>query len=117
MPTKIIAAGATMLLAAGCASNPPLNTSSELGAARTAIEQAERQGAAEHAAVLLNDARKKLSKAETALDNRDYAIAQRYAEQATLDARLAEAKAESEDAQAAVAELNETIDALRNELE
>ena len=102
------------LLITGCAGSklPPPDLSSP----RSAIAQADQAGAAEAAPLVLRNARQKLQQAETASNNGDYETAQRLAEQAAIDAKLAEAKARSATAQAAVDELRESIRVLRDEI-
>jgi hypothetical protein len=60
-------------------------------------------------------AREKLLAAQKAMDDDDYEEARRLAEQATVDAQLAQAKASSAETQQQAAELRKTIDALREE--
>lgn len=100
---------------AGCASVPP--PTEQMAVSRTAVQNAQRAGATEHAPVELRDAQSKLSAATSAMARDDNERARRLAEQAAADARLAELKAETAKAQAAVAELQQGILLLRRELE
>ncbi len=105
---------ALALLLAGCAGSklpPP-----DLSTPRTAIAQADQAGASEAAPLMLRNARQKLQQAEEASNRGDYDTAQRLAEEADIDAKLAEAKARSATAQAAVDELRESIRVLRDEI-
>ncbi len=103
------------LLATGCASTklpPP-----DLSAPRLAVAEAEQAGASEVAPLELRSARQKLEQAEQAAEEDDYREARFFAEKALVDAELAEAKARSATAQAAVDELRESIRVLREEIE
>lgn len=106
--------GALSLLIAGCSGSklPPPDFSSS----RSAIAQADQAGASEAAPLALRNARQKLQEAEAASNRGEYRMAQMLAEQADIDAKLAEAKARSTKAQAAVDELRESIRVLRDEI-
>jgi hypothetical protein len=110
------------LAAASCASersNRSARSSSqpeELTRATASVEAAEKGGAYEHGSVELSQARRKLMSAQQALADGDDEIASRLAEEADVDAQLAMAKARSQEMQAAVAELNESIRTLQNEV-
>jgi len=114
-PSKIMLIGATLSLAS-CASKPPV-PNEQLAVSKAAIEQAQRAQANEYAPVELRQAQDKLSQAQAAVQREDYDLAKRLAEQAEVDARHAETKSNSTKARNAVAEINESIQALREELE
>lgn len=114
-PSKIMLIGATLSLAS-CASKPPV-PNEQLAVSKAAIEQAQRAQANEYAPVELRQAQDKLSQAQAAVQREDYDLAKRLAEQAEVDARHAETKSHSTKARNAVAEINESIQALREELE
>lgn len=103
------------LLLASCASTPPEPTS-QLAVSRSAVTQAERANALQYAPVELTQAQEKLRQAQAAVGREDYAAARRLAEQAEVDARLAETKTHSTRAQAALSEVNESIRVLQEEL-
>jgi hypothetical protein len=63
----------------------------------------------------LRKAQEKFAQAETAMRNEEYLKARRLAEEALVDARLAESKANSEMARRNAAELQKTIESLRAE--
>jgi len=65
--------------------------------------------------VELRLAREELDSARLALDVRDYERARRLAEQALADARVAEARAETESVRQAARDLRLTIETLRAE--
>jgi Domain of unknown function (DUF4398) len=71
----------------------------EMSAAQTAVTSAEEAEAAEYAPSDLDRARDKLIRAQAAMQEEDNQEARRLAEQALVDARLAEAKARAETAQ------------------
>lgn len=104
------------LLAGGCASKG-MAPVSQLATSRVAVTEAEAAGAREYAALDLLSARDKLSKAEAASRDENYEQARRMAEEAEVDARLAESKARTAKSQRAAAELQDSINALRRELE
>jgi hypothetical protein len=73
-----------------------------MSAAQTAVTSAEQADAAQHAPSDLDRARDKLIRAQAAMQEDDNTEARRLAEEALVDARLAEAKARAQTA----AELN-----------
>ncbi|MEX2208020.1 MAG: DUF4398 domain-containing protein [Myxococcota bacterium] len=111
--------GSLMLLSAvgtvGCST--PRKPAQEVAKADLAIASANKSGAPTDAPLELQLAREKAEKAKSALQSNDFKLARRFAEQAQVDAQLAEAKAESESARASAAELEHTIDVLRDEAE
>lgn len=100
---------------AGCASTPP--PLEQMASSRTAVEEAQRAGAAEHAPIELRDAQQKYASANAAMGRQDYDQARRLANEAIADARLASTKAQGARAQNAAAEVNKSLEALRNELQ
>ena len=105
-----VAALVTML---GCSSGPrPVE---QLARASTLIEQAEKTGAARFAAADLEQARGKLSRAETAADDGDQETALRLAQQAAVDAELAQARAAAAEAKNSEEELKRSLQSLREE--
>ena len=108
------------LALAGCASSSqvaPEAARAEIRVARSALSQAEQADAQTHAPLALRTARQKLDDAERALSVGDTDTADRLAEQASLDAEVAEARARAVVAELAVAEVRAAIDALRQEIE
>jgi hypothetical protein len=103
------------LAVAGCGTtNPPTE---KVEVAEAAVMQADTQGAGEEGALELRLAREKLEKAREAMEDERYVTARRLAEQAQVDALLAEAKAESAAALASAHEMREGIESLRSEAE
>ncbi len=69
---------------------PPEQT---LGAARMAVEEAERLDAGQYAQGDLEKAQDKLESSELEMERENYVSARRFAEQAVVDANLARARA------------------------
>jgi hypothetical protein len=114
----VMLAGLALLLAVGpvaCAT--PTKPAQEIEKAELAIKTADGSPMPAVASLELQLAREKLDGAKTALADEEYDQARRLAEQAQVDAQLAEAKAESEAARASAAELEQTINSLRTEAE
>jgi hypothetical protein len=103
-------AGLATLLS-GCATAPI----EQAALARSAVDDAVNAGANEFAAADLASAQGKIHGMDAALEQRQFDIARRLAEQAELDARLAETKARSAKAEMAASELQESISILRRE--
>ena len=101
-------------LVAGCAtSQPPV---AQMSAARTAVSQAQSL-AARYAAPELRAAQAKLGRADAAYRERRWSEARRLAEEAEVDANFALSVAENERSRRASAELAQSIDQLKRELE
>jgi HEPN domain-containing protein len=81
------------------------------------ISQAAQIGAADYAPLELREARRKLDEARRAYDQKEYKKAAILAEQARVDAELAQIKTLSGKAQKAVTELRESIRLLKEEVE
>ena len=95
----------------GCGSNPPV---AEMSAARTTVSQAEPE-AAQYAPDLLRGAQAKLASAEAELKNGHNDEAKLLAEKAQADARLASASAQHQRTQQAVADLEKSLETLKQE--
>jgi chromosome segregation ATPase len=108
------AAAALIAGLAACASMPPPHQ--QMGAARAMVAQAHTV-AAQDAPLELSTAQTKLARAEEAMKREDYVNARILAEQAEVDAKYAWTLAENARAQRASAEVNQGINALRQELE
>lgn len=97
----------------GCSSGePPAQT---LAKAELAVNEASRGEAAQRTAPELNLARSKLEQARRAMDDERYQDARRLAEQALVDAQLAEAKAEAADERETLRQMRANIEALKGE--
>lgn len=110
---KLPLAVVCVLLAACATPEPPL---AQMSAARSMVSQAQSL-AGRYATAELGAAHAKLERAEAAYRNRDWTGARRLAEEAEADASLALSVAESERSRSASAELAQSIDELRRELE
>lgn len=107
-------AGAALLAIVACASAPmPL---AELAVARAAVSHAAAAGGPEFAPAEMTMARDKMARAEVALqaDRRDHA--RELAQQAQVDAQLAEARAEARKAERSATSLQEAARALNDEM-
>lgn len=100
---------------AGCAGTPV--SEQKMALARSAIEAAHATGASQAAGGELASADAKMARAQTAADNGDGETANRLAEAARVDARLAVAKSNAARAERAEQELQASLDALRSELD
>jgi Domain of unknown function (DUF4398) len=98
---------------AACASTPIPNE--EIAVAKASVQRAEQSGAPELAPVELANARDKLSRAEKAAADRNAQPATMWAEQANVDAQLAEATAMQQRSHKAAVEFDASMQALRTE--
>jgi septal ring factor EnvC (AmiA/AmiB activator) len=96
-----------------CAATPM--PSDKLAVAKSSVERAEQAQAAQFAQVQLTAARNKLSAAQAAADKRDADVAARMADQAQVDAQLAEFTARARQQEQLAAQMDATLDDLRNE--
>jgi hypothetical protein len=108
----LAAAALTMGLAA-CASTPAPNE--KLAVAKAEVQRAEQSGAPELAPVEMATAREKLARAEKAAADRKDGPATQLAEQANVDAQLAEATAQQQRSHKAATEFDVSMQALRGE--
>lgn len=108
-------AGIALVAMSACASQPD-RPEAELARAEASIELAERAGAVEYGASELATAREKLANARAAAERGDRELAKRQAEEAAVDAELAAAISRNREAENAVKEINDSIDALREEI-
>ena len=112
---SIAALSVAALLVGGCASAP--EPTAQMEAARRAIADAESAQAARHAAPELGQARSKFAAAEAAVQNDDMDDAARLAEEARLDAELADARTAAVKAQAAKDEIRRSNAAALDEMQ
>jgi hypothetical protein len=109
----VVGAGLVVGLAA-CASDPA--PEAELAAAEVAVDQAGQANAPAQAPGPYELARDKLERARDAMEDGENLEARRLAEQALVDAQLAEAEARSEVARQNAAELRASIETLQDEI-
>jgi hypothetical protein len=96
-----------------CASTPmPVE---KLAVARSSIERAEQAQAAQFAQIELASARNKYAAAQAAADKNEAAAAARMADQADIDAQLAESTARAKQQQQRAAEMDAGLRDLRDE--
>ncbi len=106
---------AATALVAGCASAPaPIE---QMAVTRAAISNASSAEADKFAPAQLKSAIEKMDFAERAMIQKDYARARQLAEQAQVDAQLANATAHTAKAQKAADEVQEDHRVLREELD
>ena len=115
MMHRIGIALAAAIFMAGCASIPA--PTEQMAISRTAINNASSAGANELAPQQLKSAMEKMGAAEQAMREKDYVRARQLAEQAQVDAQLAEATARSAKEQKAADALQESNRVLREEIE
>lgn len=111
----ILPAIALLIMLSGCASTPA--PTEQMAVSAAAVGKAGDAGAGEAAPVEMQMAREKLDKAKVAMTKEEFDDARRLAEQAQVDAQLAEAKSRSGTARKAAGELREGIRVLREELD
>ncbi len=114
LPYRTIAPLLLSLSLLACANTPaPVGS---VAKAETAVEQAREAKADQHAPLLLRRAAQKADEARAALKREEHVQARRLAEEAQVDAELAQQTALSVRAQQAATELRNSLDLLRREL-
>ena len=103
-----------LLILPGCASTGDMPRE-QMAVARASVDRASGPAGAD-APVEVSQARDKLERANAAVARKDYDDARRLAEQAEVDANLAEAKSHSVRSDRALREVREGIRQLREEL-
>jgi len=103
------------ILVTACASSGEKPTQAQ-NAAESAIIQAEAANAREFEPVLLNRARNKAADAQELIASEEFDEAEKLLEQATVDAQLAAARAETAQAREAADEIDRSIEQLRQRL-
>jgi hypothetical protein len=105
-----------LVLAAGCASTPPIPSSS-LQAAQQAIGDATTVDAGRFAASELDEARAKLSAAQHAVEEEQMVLAGQLADEARAEAELASARAAAAKANAVNQEMRQSNATLIEEMQ
>ncbi len=96
-----------------CATGPmPVD---KLAVAKSSVDRAEQAQAAQYAQVELSTARNKLAAAQAAADKHDADVAARLADQADVDAQLAEYTSRAKQQQQLVEQMDASTRDLRNE--
>ena len=106
---------AVAIFMAGCASAPA--PTEQMAISRAAVSNASSAGGNEFAPLQLKSAMEKMDGAERAMAEKKYDQARQLAEQAQVDAQLAEATARSAKAQKAADAVQEDIRVLRQEID
>lgn len=102
-------------LMAGCATVPP--PIEQMANSKTAISNADSAGSSELAPLELKLAMQKMDGAEKAMDEKNYALAERLAQQSQVDAQLASVTARSIKARKTADALQESSRVLRQEID
>ena len=110
---KLVAGGVLGAVLTACASSPVPNE--KIAVAKAAVQRAEQAGAPELAPVELAAARDKVARAEKAAADHDGHPAAMLAEQANVDAELAEATAQQHRSHKSATEFDASMQALRQE--
>ena len=103
----------SLIVTAACAGSPVADET--IAVAKAAVQRAEQSGAPQAAPVELAAARDKLARAEKANADHRPKPAIALADQATIDAQVAEATAQKERAAKAAAEFDASMSTLRQE--
>jgi uncharacterized lipoprotein YajG len=115
---KILCVAAALSLLSGCASNQVHQPKAELNAAAEAITRARQANAYEFASFDMTNADRKFDRAQrlsNSKKDKDRLEARRLAEQATLDARLAETKQRLAEEKMRREQMSISLDVLRSE--
>lgn len=110
----ILFSAIALIASCGTAKKPPTE---KISNAELAISRAQDNNARDFAAIELRKAEDNLEQAKQAVEEEEYDKAARLAEQAFMDASLAETKAESEKASKAAEEMHESVETLKQEIE
>lgn len=113
MNNSVLLAAVALLALAGCATDPVPNEQVRL--TQQAIDQAKAVGANEEV-IELKLAEDKIAQARAAMADEDFKDARMLAEQAELDARLAEAQVLTQKSESQLTALNVQIKRLRKQL-
>jgi hypothetical protein len=112
----LLALGASLLLLAACASKP-LPPTQEISAAEQSLTDAEQARVAEYALPEMQEAREQLSASRAAVLKEDMVLAKRLAQQASMNIKLAAAKAELAKAEEVNTDMTKNIDVLKEEMQ
>jgi len=108
LPSALLLAGAV----AGCASQPP--PAADLTRAHTLVAQAQASDAPRYDSADLTTAQDKLQQADSDAQSQP-AIASQMAQEASVDAELAMARTQDKKAQESLAQVNDSLTALRQQ--
>jgi len=111
---RLAACVATAMVLAACATTSPV-PDEKIAVAKASVQRAEGSGAPELAPVEMATARDKLARAEQANAAKRLLPASELADQANVDAQLAEADAQQQRSHKAAMEFDASMQALRQE--
>lgn len=114
LPRGLVLASSLLVVLAACASTPA--PTQQMAVAEAAVQHASTNSTNENAAAELQIAVAKLTSARQAVLNNEYDRAQQLAEQAEVDAQVAELHAQSERSRKAAQESQDAARALREEI-
>lgn len=112
----LLALGTSLLLLAACASKP-LPPTQEISAAEQSLTDAEQARVAEYSLPEMQEAREQLSASRAAVLKEDMVLAKRLAQQASMNIKLAAAKAELAKAEEVNTDMTKNIDVLKEEMQ
>jgi hypothetical protein len=107
----------TLVVSAGIATAKDVAPVEKIATVERAIHAARESNATIHAPLEMKLAEDKLQKAKAAVNEKEFEQARRLADEALVDAKLAEAKSRSGKAKKLAGEMRKSIDTLRRELE
>jgi hypothetical protein len=110
---RLAAAAGVAVFLSGCASSPVADE--KIAVAKASVQRAEQSGAPQAAPVELASARDKLTQAEKANTDRNLKPANQLADQANIDAQVAEATAQQQRSRKAAMEFDASMQTLRQE--
>ena len=110
---RIAASVSTAIWLSACATNPVADE--KIAVAKVSLQRAEQAGAPQAAPLELSAARDKLARAEKANTDRNLKPATEFAEEANIDALVAEATAQQQHSHKAAMDFDASLEALRQE--
>jgi hypothetical protein len=110
-----LTAGFAIISLTGCASIPA--PTEQIATSKSAVNKALSVGGSEFAPLQLKSALDKMESAERAMGEKNYVLARQFAEQAQIDAQLAQVMARTGKAQKAADALQESSRVLRQEID
>lgn len=113
---RLLVLGTSLLLLAACASKP-LPPTQEISAAEQSLTDAEQARVAEYALPEMQRAREQLADSRAAVLKEDMVLAKRLAQQASMNIKLAAAKAELAKAEQVNTDMTKNIDVLKEEMQ
>ncbi len=114
LSTRTTTLGIALIFLGACASAPKYGA--EMAVAESAVDRANTSSTSENAAGELQVANSKLDRAREAYQRKDYERARQWAEQAEVDAHVAELTAQSERSRLAARESQDAARVLREEV-